>query len=70
MGSVETAPSSSHANNKTKPLALDHMINTFGYVDSIMRVSGSLVPGLVASVNTGVVNCDRGTFYNIKIIKT
>jgi len=70
LGSVETSPSSSHANNKTKPLALDHMINTFGYVDPIIRASGSLVPGLVASVNIGAVNYDRGTFYNIKPIKT
>jgi len=70
LGSAETAPSSSHANNKTKPFALDHMINNFGYVDPIMRVSGSLVPGLVASVNIGAVNCYRRTFYNIKLIKT
>ena len=70
LGSVETAPSSSHANNKTKPLALDHMINTLGYADPVMRVSGSMVSGFITSVNIGAVNCDRGTFYNIKLIKT
>jgi len=53
LGNVETAPSSSHANNKTKPLVLDHTINTFGYLDPVTRVSGSLVPGLVASINIG-----------------
>jgi hypothetical protein len=35
-----------------------------------MQISGSLVPGLVVSANIGAVNCDRGTFYNIKLIKT
>jgi len=51
-------------------LYADHMINIFGYVDPVMWVYGSLVPGLIASVNIGAVNCDRGTFYNIKLIKT
>jgi len=67
LGGVETATSSSHANNKTFSLR-PH--DTFCYVDPVMWVSGSLVPRLVASVNIGAVNCDRGTFYNIRLIKT
>ena len=35
-----------------------------------MQILGSLVPGLVVSVKIGAVNCDRRTFYNIKLIKT